>query len=143
MVSLLKLLIASYNYLGLLLQHNGTFNNTQKQLAIQGRKATFSLKSKTSQLFLNFIQKRYCLYLIRMYPVYLTTVVKYGAAIMSTISKSYIKRILSLYSAKGKYKYGNGLVWSGKTVYESCKIVKNCLILISTITQREFILKML
>lgn len=40
-------------YLGLLLQYNGQFNNTQKQLASPGGKAMFSVSSKNSQLFLN------------------------------------------------------------------------------------------
>lgn len=86
MVSLLKLLIASYNYLGLLLHYNGKFNNTQKKLASQSRKATFSLKSKTSQLFLNFIQKRYCL------DTYVSSILNYGCEIWGNYNVNDIEK---------------------------------------------------
>lgn len=87
MVSLLKLLIASYNYLGLLLHYNGKFNNTEKKLASQSRKATFSLKSKTSQLFLNFIQKRNGL------DTYVSSILNYGCEIWGNYNVNDIEKL--------------------------------------------------
>lgn len=45
--------VDKFMYLGVLLNYNGNFNVTQKQLASQGRKAMFCLRSKVSQLNLN------------------------------------------------------------------------------------------
>ena len=42
-----------FTYLGILLNFNGKFFTTQKQLASQGRKAMFALKSSISGLSLN------------------------------------------------------------------------------------------
>ena len=41
--------IHKYMYLGVLINYHGKFNDTQKQLSLQGRKAMFSLKSKTNK----------------------------------------------------------------------------------------------
>ena len=41
--------VDKFMYLGMLINYNGKFNDTQKQLSLQGRKAMFSLKSKTNK----------------------------------------------------------------------------------------------
>mgnify|MGYP003692438517 CR=1 FL=1 len=44
-----------FMYLRMLINYNGKFNDTQKQLSLhlQGRKAMFSLKFETNELYLN------------------------------------------------------------------------------------------
>ena len=45
--------VDQFTYLGILLNFNGKFFTAQKQLASQGRKAMFALKSSISNLSLN------------------------------------------------------------------------------------------
>lgn len=90
--------VDSFTYLGLLLQYNGKFNNTQKQLASQGRKAMFSLKSKTSQLYLNTET------MLSIFDTYIASILNYGCEIwgmhaandIEKVHLEYIKFVLSV-----------------------------------------------
>lgn len=77
MVSLLKLLkvlyILAYYY-----------SIMDKRLASPGRKAMFSVSSKTSKIFLNTEK------LLSLFDTYISSIVKYGATVVSTILKRYI-----------------------------------------------------
>lgn len=79
--------VDSFTYLGLLLQYNGKFNNTQKQLASQGRKAMFSLKSKTSQLYLNTET------MLSIFDTYIASILNYGCEIWGMHAANDIEKV--------------------------------------------------
>lgn len=79
--------VDSFIYLGLLLQYNGKFNNTQKQLASQGRKAMFSLKSKTSQLYLNTET------MLSIFDTYIASILNYGCEIWGMHAANDIEKV--------------------------------------------------
>ena len=58
-------IVDEFTYLGILLKFNGKFLQTQKQLALQGNKALFAMRSNVSQLMLN-----HCT-LISLFDIYL------------------------------------------------------------------------
>ena len=62
-------------YLGMLIYYNGKFNDTQKQLSLQGRKAMFSLKSKTNEMYLNTET------MLSLFDTYVGSVLNYGCEI--------------------------------------------------------------
>lgn len=93
-------IVDSFIYLGLLLQYNGLFNNTQKQLASPGRKAIFSLNSKTSQLFLNTKK------LLSLFDRYVSSLRNYGCEIWgirnaNDIEKVHLEYIMCVLSVGG------------------------------------------
>lgn len=62
-------------YLGVLFNFNGKFLVTQKQLASQGRKALFALKSTIKQLYLN-----HCT-LFSLFDTYVCSILNYGCEV--------------------------------------------------------------
>lgn len=62
-------------YLGVLLNYNGNFNVTQKQLASQGRKAMFCLRSRVSQLNLNVES------MFSLFEAYVSSILNYGCEV--------------------------------------------------------------
>ena len=49
----LWLIVNQFNYLGMLFNYNGKFNETQKHVAQQGRKAYFAINSKLKSQYFN------------------------------------------------------------------------------------------
>ena len=87
-----------FMYLGLLLNYNGSFTNTQKVLSDQGKKALFYLYSKTHDDFFNVET------LISLFDTYVTSIVNYGCEIwgyhkgpdIETLHLSFLKKILKV-----------------------------------------------
>lgn len=67
--------VDSFCYLGLLLNYNGNFNLTQKQLASQGRKALFALKKACAPMYLNFST------LLSLFDTYVGSVAGYSSEV--------------------------------------------------------------
>ena len=67
--------VDQFTYLGILLNFNGKFFTTQKQLASQGRKAMFALKSSVSNLSLNHCS------LLSLFDTYVCSILSYGCEV--------------------------------------------------------------
>ena len=68
-------IVNEFTYLGILLKFNGKFLQTQKQLALQGNKALFAMRSNVSQLMLN-----HCT-LISLFDTYVLSILNYSCEI--------------------------------------------------------------
>ncbi|XP_078312623.1 uncharacterized protein LOC144619140 [Crassostrea virginica] len=68
-------IVDQFVYLGIMFNLNGKFFVTQKQLAAQGRKAMFALKSTMKQLYLN-----HCT-LLSLFDTYVCTILNYGCEV--------------------------------------------------------------
>ena len=75
----LWLIVNQFNYPGMLFNYNGKFNETQKHVAQQGRKAYFAINSKLKSQYFN-VQNQ-CSVLILVLIVYSVIVPKYGGSI--------------------------------------------------------------
>jgi hypothetical protein len=65
-------------YLGILLNYNGVFTNTQKMLSNQGKKAVFSLFSKIQDDYFNTET------LLSLFDTYVKNIVNYGCEVTGT-----------------------------------------------------------
>jgi hypothetical protein len=65
-------IVGQFCYLGLLLNFNGKFHVTQKQLSLQCKKALFSLKRKFKNMSLNFTT------LLSLFDTYVGSIANYG-----------------------------------------------------------------
>lgn len=79
--------VDKFMYLGVLLNYNGNFNVTQKQLASQGRKAMFCLRSKVSQLNLNVET------MFSLFDTYVSSILNYGCEVWGNHSARDIEKI--------------------------------------------------
>ena len=74
--------IHKYMYLWVLINYHGKFNDTQKQLSLQGRKAMFSLKSKTNEMYLNTET------MLSLFDTYVESVLNYGYEIWGLLQRT-------------------------------------------------------
>ena len=85
-------------FLGMLMNYNGKFNDTQKQLSLQGRKVMFSLKSKTNEMYLNTET------ILSLFDTYVASVLNYGCEIwgfhngkdIEKVQLQYLKTLLGV-----------------------------------------------
>ena len=74
------------------------FNDTQKQLSLQGKKAMFSLKSKTNEMYLNTET------MLSLFDTYVRSVLNYGCVIwgfhngkdVEKVQLQYLKTLLGV-----------------------------------------------
>ena len=91
-------IVNEFTYLGILLKFNGKFLQTQKQLALQGNKALFAMRSNVSQLMLN-----HCT-LISLFDTYVLSILNYSCEIwgnhkgaeLEKIHLNFLKNILGV-----------------------------------------------
>jgi hypothetical protein len=85
-------------YLGILLNYNGVFTNTQKMLSNQGQQAAFSLFSKSQDDYFNTET------LLSLFDTYVKSIVNYGCEVwgfhksvdIETLHLSFLKRVLKV-----------------------------------------------
>lgn len=90
--------VNSFCYLGLLLNYNGKFHVTQKQLSLQCMKALFALKRKCCNMTLNFNS------LLSLFDTYVGSIAYYGCEVwgfhsapdLEKIHLNYCKNILNV-----------------------------------------------
>ena len=68
-------IVDKFMYLGMLINYNGKFNDTQTQLSLQGSKVMFSLKSKTNEMYLSAET------MLSLFDTYVGSVPNYGCEI--------------------------------------------------------------
>ena len=104
-------IVDKFLYLGMLINYNGKFNDTQKQLSLQGRKAMFSWKSKTNEMYLNTET------MLSLFDTYVGSVLNYGYEIwnfhngkdVEKVQLQYLKTLLGV-KKKNNYKVCSGLL---------------------------------
>lgn len=79
--------VNSFCYLGLLLNYNGKFHVTQKQLSLQCMKALFALKRKCCNMSLNFTT------LLSLFDTYVGSIAYYGCEVWGFHSAPDIEKI--------------------------------------------------
>jgi hypothetical protein len=92
-------------YLGILLNYNGVFTNTQKMLSNQGKKAVFSLFSKIQDDYFNTET------LLSLFDTYVKNIVNYGCEVwgfhkgvdIETLHLSFLKRVLKVRKSTSNY----------------------------------------
>jgi hypothetical protein len=80
-------IVSEFSYLGLLLKYNGKFYATQKQLAVQGRKANFKLKANCNGLQLNHATMLY------LFETYIKSILDYGCEIWGSHAGPDIEKV--------------------------------------------------
>ena len=93
-----------YDNVGMFINYNGKFNDTQKQLSLQGRKAMFSLKSKTNEMYLNTET------MLSLFDTYVGSVLNYGCEIWGfqngrDLEKVQLKYLKTLLGVKKEYEF--------------------------------------
>ncbi|KAK6178526.1 hypothetical protein SNE40_013301 [Patella caerulea] len=91
-------IVDTFNYLGLILNYNGTFLKTQKHVADQGRKALFSVLRVCNGNFFNIETK------LSVFDTYVGSILSYGseiwgfhkAADVKKVQSNFCKRILGV-----------------------------------------------
>ena len=94
-----------FMYLGILLNYNGVFTNTQKMLSNQGKKAVFSLFSKIQDDYFNTET------LLSLFDTYVKSIVNYGCEVwgfhkgvdIETLHLSFLKRVLKVRKSTSNY----------------------------------------
>jgi hypothetical protein len=88
-------------YLGILLNYNGVFTNTQKMLSNQGEKAVFSLFSKIQDDYFDTET------LLSLFDTYVKSIVNYGCEVcgfhIETLHLSFLKRVLKVRKSTSNY----------------------------------------
>ncbi|XP_055997458.1 uncharacterized protein LOC130047118 [Ostrea edulis] len=80
-------IVDKFTYLGVLMNYNGKFSTTQKQLASQGRKAMFSLKSKVSQMYLNTET------MLSLFDTYVASILNYSCEVWGSHSAKDVEKV--------------------------------------------------
>ena len=86
MVSL-WLIVNQFNYLGMLFNYNGKFNETQKHVAQQGRKAYFAINSKLKSQYFN-VQTQ-----CSVFDTYVDSILRYSSEIWGFHKAPDVKKI--------------------------------------------------
>jgi hypothetical protein len=93
-------------YLGILLNYNGVFTNTQKMLSNQGKKAVFILFSKIQDDYFNTET------LLSLFDTSVKSIVNYGCEVwggfhkcvdIETLHLSFLKRVLKVRKSTSNY----------------------------------------
>ena len=80
-------IVDKFVYLGVLLNFNGKYQCTQKQLAIQARKAMFALKSNVRNMCLNVET------LISLFDTYVASILNYGCEVWGSHSANDVEKV--------------------------------------------------